>query len=154
VSLELLNARGELSHFRSVVLDFNGTLALDGKLLPGVLERLKKLKELASVYVLTADTFGTSEAALGPVGIEIRVIREGRDKASFVSELGRAETIVIGNGRNDLPMFKVAGLSIGILGPEGMAGELAGASSIVVAKIEDALDLLLNSKRVKATLRS
>ncbi len=42
-----------------VVLDYNGTAAVDGMLLKGVKERIARLKELAYVYVLTADTYGT-----------------------------------------------------------------------------------------------
>ena len=40
-----------------VVLDYNGTAAVDGMLLKGVKERIARLKELAHVYVLTADTY-------------------------------------------------------------------------------------------------
>jgi hypothetical protein len=43
-----------------VVLDFNGTLALDGILIPGVAERLVELSRLVTIPVITADTNGTA----------------------------------------------------------------------------------------------
>lgn len=42
-----------------VVLDYNGTIAVDGSLLAGVAERPAKLRDSVSVTVLTADTYGT-----------------------------------------------------------------------------------------------
>jgi len=45
----------ELGH---LVLDLNGTIALDGGLLPGVEDRLKALAERLVVHLATADTHG------------------------------------------------------------------------------------------------
>ena len=45
--------RLQLAH---LVLDYNGTLACDGELLPGVKERLNRLAERMQIHVLTADT--------------------------------------------------------------------------------------------------
>lgn len=42
-----------------VVLDYNGTIAVDVSLLAGVAERPAKLRDSVSVTVLTADTYGT-----------------------------------------------------------------------------------------------
>jgi soluble P-type ATPase len=43
----------------NLMLDLNGTLAVDGELINGVKERLNNLSELLDIYVVTADTFGT-----------------------------------------------------------------------------------------------
>lgn len=43
---------------RSLVLDYNGTVAADGFLIDGVEERLARLKDKVDIYVLTADTYG------------------------------------------------------------------------------------------------
>lgn len=40
----------------SVVLDYNGTIARDGQLLPEAAERIRALSGKVDVYVLTADT--------------------------------------------------------------------------------------------------
>ena len=47
-----------------LVLDYNGTLACDGVLLPGVRERLLVLAENLQVHVVTADTFGQAREEL------------------------------------------------------------------------------------------
>jgi soluble P-type ATPase len=39
------------------------------------------------------------------------------------------------------------------MGPEGVAGELLAAADLVTRDIRDALDLISNPLRVKATLR-
>ena len=47
-----------------LVLDFNGTLALDGRLLPGVRPRLRRLARRLELHVVTADTFGSVRRVL------------------------------------------------------------------------------------------
>ena len=128
-----------------VVLDYNGTAAVDGMLLKGVKERIARLKELAHVYVLTADTYGTVTRQCEPLGITVRTFpREGA--------AGCKEEIV--NGFNDIQMFDAAQLSIAVLEREGMCAALLSHASVVVRSIEDGLDLLLKPDRLRATLRS
>ena len=50
-------------------------------------------------------------------------------------------------------MLKTAALRIAVLGPEGMAAGLLGASDVLVRDICEGLDLLLNPQRLVATLR-
>jgi soluble P-type ATPase len=50
-------------------------------------------------------------------------------------------------------MLSSAALGIAVLGPEGLAVEALRAAHVVVARIEDALDLLLHPQRLVATLR-
>jgi hypothetical protein len=47
-----------------LLLDFNGTLSVDGVLLPGVSERLEVLGRKLRITVLTADTFGARPNSL------------------------------------------------------------------------------------------
>ncbi len=49
---------------RHLVLDFNGTIAFDGVLLPEVVERIIGLSMQLDVHVLTANTTGTCATAL------------------------------------------------------------------------------------------
>ncbi|MGQ9711852.1 MAG: HAD family hydrolase [Desulfotomaculales bacterium] len=147
--------RGELV-LAHVVLDFNGTFACDGRILPGVAGRLRALAGDLSVHILTADTFGTAQEACREVGGEVVVLREpltGPEKASYVEKLGAGSTVAIGNGANDAPMLRRAALGIVVVGPEGAAVEALQAADIVVREINDALDLLLKPKRLVATLR-
>ncbi|MEW5762871.1 MAG: ATPase P [Bacillota bacterium] len=147
--------RGELD-LRHAVLDFNGTFACDGKILPGVAERLGALARDLAVHILTADTFGTAEQACRGIKAQVVVLRgplTGPEKASYVEGLGAGCTVAIGNGANDVPMLRRAALGILVLGPEGAAVEALLAADVAVREINDALDLLLHPKRLVATLR-
>jgi soluble P-type ATPase len=139
--------------FCHLVLDFTGTLALDGSLLPGVSDRLQQLAEDLQITILTADTFGTAVDALGSLPVEVRVIGDGAEKARIMAALSPDQVIAIGNGRNDIPMMEVAGLAIAVVGPEGAAAELLPSANILTRDINDALDLVLHPLRLKATLR-
>ncbi len=140
-----------------LVMDYNGTLACNGVLLEGVAERLTELAKHLSLYVLTADTFGTARAVLADLPCTVHILPQvGQDhaKMAFVTQLGRGETVCIGNGRNDKLMLQAAALGIAIVGPEGAATDAVLAADIVAPSIQVALDLLLHPLRLVATLRS
>jgi soluble P-type ATPase len=139
--------------FTDLVLDFTGTLSLDGFLLPGVEERLRHLATDLRITVLTADTFGTARREMEGLPVEVKVIRDGQEKARLVAAMGGTSVIAIGNGRNDIPMMEVAGLGIAVVGPEGAAASLVTAADVIASSILDALDLLAHPLRLKATLR-
>jgi soluble P-type ATPase len=135
-----------------LVIDFNGTLARDGALLPGVAGRLRRLARRMQVTVLTADTFGTARHALRLLPVTVRACRIGTEKRRFVRARGR-NVVAVGNGRNDLEMFRQAALAIAVIGPEGAVAGVLGSASIIVNDVRDALDLLLKPLRLTATLR-
>jgi soluble P-type ATPase len=139
-----------------LILDLNGTIALDGKIIPGVRERVVKLSRALNVTVVTADTHGNAERLIEELPVNIRRIRESeedRQKLEVLLEKGAAATVCIGNGRNDVLMLKESVLGICIAGGEGASVEAMLVSDIVVTAIEDALDLLLEPGRAIATLR-
>ncbi len=138
---------------RHLVLDFNGTLAEAGVVSTPVARRLSKLARRFEVTVLTADTFGTATAALRGLPVAVSTIRTGRDKAAFVQRRSRDGVVAIGNGANDARMLKAAALGVAVLGPEGMDPRLITCARVVVRRIEDGLDLLLDGRRIVATLR-
>jgi P-type E1-E2 ATPase len=137
-----------------LLLDFTGTLSLDGALLPGIAERLNLLASDLQVTVLTADTFGTARQALAGLPLEVRLIATGTDKLTFLETLGAERVAAVGNGRNDVAMVERAALGIAVVGPEGAAAELMGVADVVVTDIRTALDLLLHPFRLTATLRA
>lgn len=151
---------GEI-RLQSLLLDYNGTLACDGKLLPGITPRLATLAEILRVEVITADTFGSVQRALDQAGIgdsvAVHILPSGGGEAASKRErlrtLGVAQTCAIGNGRNDRLMLQEAALSIGLLGKEGLCVPALLQAHIVCADINDALDLLIRPKRCIATLR-
>lgn len=139
-----------------LVCDFNGTLARDGRLLPGVADALIELAGALRIHVITADTFGGAKRELAglPVSLEVLVSAEqAAAKRAFVERLGEAGVAAVGNGRNDREMLEVAGLGIAVLGGEGAAPWTMMCADVVVSSPMDALDLLRNPKRLTATLR-
>jgi soluble P-type ATPase len=139
-----------------LVSDFTGTLSVDGKLLPGVRQRLNKIAEQLQVHILTADTFGKAQAELKDINCEMLILTgENHDvqKEEYVKQLGADNVIAFGNGNNDRKMLKVARLGIAVTEGEGCAVDAITAADIHVRSAVDGLDLLLNPKRCKATLR-
>ncbi len=141
---------------RHLVLDVNGTLALDGKLIPGVPERLRLLASSVQLHVITANTFGNQEAidaALGTTAVRISPGHESDQKGRYVRALGAATVAAVGNGENDVDMLMSSAVGIAVLGEEGLASSAHQAADILARGITEALDLLLNPMRITATLR-
>ncbi|HET7364442.1 MAG TPA: hypothetical protein VFJ70_12820 [Burkholderiales bacterium] len=139
-----------------LVLDYNGTLAVDGRLIPGVKARLNRLAASLAVHVITADTFGSARSSLRGVDCSLEILERGgedRAKVAFVRRLGARRVACIGNGRNDRLMLRVAALGIATVQREGAALETMRTADIVVHDVRDALDLLLKPRRLVATLR-
>jgi len=140
----------------NVVLDLNGTLATDGKILPEIKRKINSLAGHVKTFILTADTQGTATEEIRELGAELIKI-EGKDskqgKFNFLKTQDLEKTAVIGNGSNDQLILKEAGLGIAILGDEGVSVTALKQADILVKNISDALDLFLKPKRLIATLR-
>jgi P-type E1-E2 ATPase len=144
-------------HLKHLVLDYNGTLALDGRLAEGVARRLNKLGRRLEVHVLTADTFGGAGMELKGIKCTLAVLKGGgehRQKANYVERLGSSAVVAIGNGRNDRAMLRAAELGIAVLAKEGAAVATLSAADLVLPGIIEALDLLDHPMRLVASLRS
>jgi soluble P-type ATPase len=140
-----------------LVCDYNGTLALDGKLLPGVAETLSALSPSLRIHVVTADTFGLAKAQLEGLPVELKITpieSQAEAKLDFVSTLGAGTVVGIGNGRNDRKMLKAVALGIALIQREGGAAETLTSAHVVSTSVLDALELLRHPKRLIATLRS
>lgn len=140
-----------------LVLDYNGTLAVDGEPMPGVTDALKGLAERLEVHVLTADTFGKVRSRLKDVPCKLSVLPvENQDtgKLEYVKALGAERTVCMGNGRNDRLMLKEAALGVAVILEEGVAVETLTSADVVCTSILSALELLTNPLRLTATLRS
>lgn len=147
--------RGALA-LAHLVLDLNGTITLDGAVVPGVAEDLAALRDRLSITLLTADTRGTAAAVAGELGIDLQRLDAGDEaaqKAAFVERVGAANAVAIGNGANDAAMLAAAALGICVLGGEGAATSAWSAADVVAGDIRTALGLLLHPRRLLATLR-
>jgi len=139
-----------------LVSDFTGTLSVDGALLPGVKEKLNEISGILDVHILTADTFGKAMNELEGVKCGIHILTgESHDiqKEEFVEKLGAGSVIALGNGNNDRRMLKAARVGIAVCLAEGCSRDAIVSADIVVSSAVDALNLILNPKRMKATLR-
>jgi soluble P-type ATPase len=139
-----------------LVLDYNGTLAIDGRIQPGVSSRLSQIKDYLRIHILTADTFGTVRTTFSQTDYTVHILPAGNEclaKAEYVRGLGALTCACLGNGNNDADMLAQAALSIAVLQPEGVAKAALLAAHILVPGIEAGLDLLLHTSRLKATLR-
>jgi len=142
---------------KNLVLDYNGTLACDGEMLPGVKARLTELAEKLSIHVLTADTFGKVRSGLKGIPSDLSILplnRQDVGKRDYVKRLGADCIAAIGNGRNDRLMLKESVLGIAVVLGEGAAIECVTAADVVCCTILSALELLTNPLRLIATLRS
>jgi P-type E1-E2 ATPase len=144
----------QLAH---LVLDVNGTIAEDGDLIPGVKERLARLRRLLEVAMVTADTHGRQVAIDRELELEAERLLPGEpeaaQKAAVVRRLGAAATIAIGNGANDASMLKEAAIGIAVIEAEGACVLAVQNADVVCRSILDALDLAINPRRLVATLR-
>ena len=140
-----------------LVLDYNGTLSCDGKLIAGVGRELQSLAERLQIHVLTADTFGKARLGLKDIPCELSILPvENQDlgKLEYVKDIGAVSAVCIGNGRNDNLMLKEAALGIAVVLEEGAAVETVLSADVVCTSIISALELLSNPLRLVATLRS
>lgn len=140
-----------------LVLDYNGTLAVDGKLLDGVRDELALLSRRLELHVVTGNTYGDAADRLTGLNVKVTTLdarNQAAAKRHYVERLGSDYTAAIGNGRNDAPMLRTAALGIAVLGTEGSALGAITAADIVVRHVIDALGLLLHTKRLVATLRA
>ena len=142
--------------FEHLVLDLNGTVALDGHMISGVDDKTAVLSAHLVVHLVTADTHGKAEETsqrLGGQLVRIKPRYEASQKQALVERLGAGQVVASGNGANDARMLSAAILGIAVLGREGLAVEALESADLVVGRIEDALDLLLHPQRLVATLR-
>ena len=141
---------------KHLVLDLNGTIALGGEIIQGVDEKLQVLSGLLSISIVTADTHGSAQRLEESLRLTIHKIdtdKEQVQKLKIVQQLGAENTVSIGNGANDVLMLKESALGICVLGQEGASVEAIMNSDLVVPDINAALELLINTDRLIATLR-
>jgi soluble P-type ATPase len=144
----------------AILTDYTGTLSFSGKLVTGVRERLVRVAKLVDIHVVTADSFGTAEDELkGLPLVCFKLAGPGEDaqKARYAEKLNPRCVASFGNGNNDrrhLKLVKEAGgLAIAVENGEGCALEAILNANIFVVGAVNALDLLLEPTRLRATLR-
>lgn len=143
----------ELEH---LVMDVNGTIAVDGQLIEGLAKKIGSLRDRLIVHLLTADTHGLQsviDEQLGLTAVRIAQGSESFQKAEYVNKLGCEKVVAIGQGSNDAEMLEIARLGICVMSAEGTAKETLLAADLIVPNIIYALDLLEKPMRIVASLR-
>ncbi len=146
---------GELS-IEYLMIDFNGTVALDGKLKKEVKDAIDRISRYVKVFIITADSYDSVDAELGTSNvtfIKVNKVASGDEKAKVVKELGPEKIVAIGNGLNDVAMMRESALGIAVVGDEGCSAALVKEADIVVSDAMKALGLLMHPERLVATLR-
>jgi soluble P-type ATPase len=144
-----------------LVLDYNGTLAVDGYVLEGahaeLHEELNAIAEHLDIHVVTGNTHGDVETRLSGWNVQLAclpALGQAQAKLDYVEKLGASRTVAIGNGRNDAPMLRAAALGIAVLGSEGLAIDALKEADILVRHVVDGIGLLLHPTRLVASMRA
>jgi len=144
---------GEIE-IKNIVLDYNGTIAKDGKVKESVKKYINKLSGEFDIYVITADTHGSAAKNLSDTSVKLHILTSNnhtKEKEEFVKSL--EGVFAVGNGSNDSLMLKAADLGVCIIEDEGASVKSIINSDIVCRSIEEAFELLIKPKRIIATLR-
>ena len=153
----------------SILLDFDGTLAIDRRVHPKTKDKINLLAKRTNIYIfvtLPTPPFNKGgkggifkedliEERLRKVKAEIIYLAEGdssRRKLDLLRQLGPSRCVAIGNGADDAAIIEEAGIGICVIGKEGVSGGAIKNADLVFADILDALDFLLKPFRQKATL--
>ena len=140
-----------------VVFDYNGTIARDGKLIPGVRQAIEKYSTLVNFHVITADTFGCVKKQLQGVNAVLTRISDhdqAQKKLDYINTLGPLHTLCAGNGANDELMLKKACIGIAVIGEEGLATASFMAADLMVQNILDVFGFFRTPERLVASLRT
>ena len=147
----------EQIEIKHVIFDYNGTIAIDGKLIKDVKAKINQFAETIHFHVITADTYGTVAAELEGVNctlVNLSSSAQFKRKTDYLNHLGANHTLSVGNGYNDKALLKQSRLGIALIQAEGVCTETLLSSDIVCLSIMDVFAYLETPNRLKATLRS
>ncbi|MBP7837388.1 HAD hydrolase family protein [Candidatus Saccharibacteria bacterium] len=134
----------------TLLLDLNGTIAIDGVIVGGVEDRISRLSKSFSILLLSGDTNGNAALIAKELGIKLKVVKNAEEKQKLCTR----KTVAIGNGSIDKDMLSCATLGIAVIEKEGASAVALRNADIITTSINDALDILILPKRMIATLRS
>jgi len=138
-----------------LLVDYEGTLAIDGRVHPKAKDKMNLLSKRIKIYILFKGEKDKAEERLKKLKAEMLFLKEEKaseEKLDFLRKLDPQKTVAIGNGLDDAQIFDEVGFSICIIGKEGACGETLKRANLVMTDILDALDFLLKPFRQKATL--
>lgn len=142
-----------------VVSDYTGTLSCAGKLVPGAREKLMRVKELVDIRIISSDSFGTAERELGGI-VKPEILKTDKhdvEKQNYVEKFDLKRVAAFGNGNNDRLLLKTVkeggGLAVAVDNGEGCAIDALMNAHLFIVGAVNGLNLLLEPRSCKATLR-
>ena len=140
-----------------IVLDLNGTIAIDGIIPLAVQNSIQALSHNYEVLIVSRDIHNNVSRLASELGVKhIKISTDlpaSDQKADVVNKLGAKHVIAIGNGNSDIGMLKAAALSIAVIGPEGASRRCAIEADVLTANILDAFECIRRPTRLIATLQ-
>lgn len=138
----------------TLILDLNGTLAVNGQIVDGAKQRLNELKEGGlEIVFFSGDTRGNAQDIADDLGIKFEKASNAADKSKLIEKLEPMKCAAIGNGLIDEIKLSKARIAIVTIQSEGVHTKSLLAADIIVPTINDALDLFLDEKKMIATMR-
>jgi soluble P-type ATPase len=144
----------------TLATDYTGTLSCGGAVPVAVKEALCRAADLVDIHVLTADTFGTAARELAGLPLAVHYLEPGaqdEQKMRWAQAHDPARTAAFGNGVNDRLLLRAVkdagGLAVAVDNGEGCAVETLLEATVFIGGAANALLLLLEPARIKATLR-
>ena len=147
---------GESLRLEHLVLDYNGTLAVDGEIVAGVVRMLNALSQRLQVHVVTADTFGASAPTWRKPPARCMSSRSSSRTAEtgLHQELGQRRRGLRGERKKRPFDARRGGCRHRSDSTRGRLCQNPGKADIVCTDILSALELLTHHKRIQATLRT
>jgi soluble P-type ATPase len=146
---------------RRVVSDYTGTCTLGGAVRSSVKTRLLRLAEAVEVHIVTSDTSGTVRQELAELPVTLHLLQgdaHDEQKRAYVLAREPRHVAAFGNGNNDRLLLQAVkdagGLAVAVDNGEGCALDAMLSANLFICGSENALDLLLDTGRCAATLRS
>ncbi len=96
-----------------IMLNFEGTLATDGRVHPKAKDKINLLSKRARIFIFTTGEKESVSAVLRNVKAEVVYLREGdvsREKRDLLQQLGPRRTVAMGSGMSDIEMIQNSGL--------------------------------------------
>ena len=138
----------------TIILDLNGTVTVNGRIVRGLRKRLQKLKKQGiRVIILSGDTRGNASKVADKLGIELIKTATQDEKKKEALKLDPSTCAAVGNGLIDAKYFESVRLGIVTMQSEGVHVQTLRAADIVVPSVINAVDLFIHEKRLIATLR-
>jgi soluble P-type ATPase len=144
---------------RTIVSDYTGTLSCGGRLVPGVRKQLISLLDFVDIRIVSSDSFGTANEELAGVVTPDILTKERHDleKQDYLTTFELKHVAAFGNGNNDRLLLKAVkeggGLAIAVDNGEGCAVDALVNAHLFIVGAANALNLLLEPRTCKATLR-